>query len=74
MARRRKRSDWQDVHERRMKTDAGYRRLAERVDAGRTAAEREAFPLGSEEFSREVTRKLKETIARYEGRRRRASS
>ena len=33
-----------------MRTDDGYRRLAERVEAGRTPAEREAFPLASKEF------------------------
>jgi hypothetical protein len=44
------------------------------VDSRRTPAEREALPLGSDAFKREVDRQVRETLARYEGKRRRASS
>lgn len=62
---RKKRINREELHAELMQTDEGYRRLAERVEAGRTEEERRAFPLGSEAFSREVTRMLEEQIARY---------
>jgi hypothetical protein len=74
MPRKRKRISREELHAELLQTNERYRRLAERVEAGRSPAEREAFPLGSEPFSREVDRKLRERIARYEGKRRRASS
>ncbi len=62
---KRKKRSREERHAELMKTDPIYRRLAERIEEGRTDAERAAFPLGSEAFSREVTRKLEERIAYY---------
>jgi hypothetical protein len=69
---RRKRSR-AEIHARLMRTDPTYRRLAELVDARRGDEEREALPLGSEAFSRDVTRRLKARLASYDERRREAS-
>ena len=71
---RKKRISREEHHARMMRTDDRYREFAEFVDSRRTPAEREAFPLGSEAFSREVDRGLRETLARYEGKFRRANS
>jgi hypothetical protein len=57
----------EEIHADLMTTDPTYRRLAERIEARRSDADREAFPLGSEAFSREVTRRLEERLSRRGG-------
>jgi hypothetical protein len=63
----------EELHAELIRTDDGYRRLAERIEANRTDAERAAFPLGSDAFSNEVWRKVEERLAHH-GRSRRATS
>ena len=63
---KRKKRSAGERHAELMKTDPLYRRLAERIEEGRTDAERAAAPLWSKEFSDEVTRMLEERIAYYE--------
>jgi hypothetical protein len=70
---KRKKRSREEIHADLMRTDSTYRRLAERIEAHRSDAEREAFPLGTEAFSREVTRRLEERLSRR-GRTRRERS
>jgi hypothetical protein len=68
---KRKRSR-EEVHEQLMRTDPTYRRLADLIDARRSDEERSSLPLGTEAFSRDVTRRLEARIG-AQGERREAS-
>jgi hypothetical protein len=61
---RKKRMSREERHAELMRTNDGYRRLAERVERRRSDEERAAYPLGSEAFSLKVTRDLRERIDR----------
>jgi hypothetical protein len=65
MKRKRKRTREERFAE-RLRTDPVLRRLADRIEEGRTDEERAAFPLGSEAFSRETRRQLEERIQELE--------
>lgn len=67
MKRKRRRTREEIVAE-LIRTDPGFRRLAERIEEGRTPEERAAFPLGSEAFERESRRRLEERIAELQRR------
>lgn len=58
----------EEIVEELLRTDEGFRRLADRIEEGRTDEERAAFPLGSEAFSRETQRRLEERIAELQRR------
>ncbi len=70
MKRRKRKRTSEEIHADLMATDANYRRMAELIESRRSDEERAAYPLGSEAFSRQVTRQLEERIAYYERRER----
>jgi ferredoxin-NADP reductase len=70
---KRKRRSREEVHAHLMRTDSTYRRLADLIEARRTDADREAYPLGTEAFSTDVTRRLQERTAHDAARRRESS-
>lgn len=67
---KRKKRSREEIHADLMRTDSTYRRLAERIEANRTDTDREAFPIGTEAFSREITRRLEERLSRHDRTRR----
>ena len=48
--------------------DPGFRRLAERIEEGRTDEERAAFPLGSAAWKRKTRRELELRVAELQRR------
>jgi hypothetical protein len=65
---RKRRKTHEEIVEELLRTDEGFRRLADRIEEGRTPEERTAFPLGSEAFARESQRRLEERIAELQRR------
>ena len=65
---KKKRRTREEIVQNLIRTDENFRRLAERIEEGRSDEERAAFPLGSEAFSRETQRRLEERIAELQRR------
>jgi hypothetical protein len=68
MARKRPRRTREEFVQELIRTDPGFRRLAERIEERRTPEERAAFPLGSEAWERESRRRLRERLAELQRR------
>jgi hypothetical protein len=65
---KKKRRTREELVQELIRTDEGFRRLAERIEEGRTPEERAAFPLGSKAFERKSRRELEERIAELQRR------
>jgi hypothetical protein len=63
-----KRKTRRERHEELIRTDPGFRRLVERIEQGRTPAERAAYPLWSRAWEEKSRRELAERIAELQRR------